>query len=343
MAKKPAKSFRDLYNEGKSFPELVDFLEVEATETIKRLQSVLKGLGKQQAGLKKDIERQLRREEAELKTLMSRQQKHESIQKNKNVPASDRKEIAALERKILGLEKEGFSRSSLRSCKDRLGELIEKADRRLDPPKLLTTKNKAYRVGGKFSRQSVTRAYDGHVWEVLKGHFEHLPREKGQQATVKILAGLPEKREYLQLKQQRYTKNLESLVDDAYGQVEELRDELQEAFDNMPESLQETEVAQARYEAASQLDEIAGDQPSVPESISSLRIVHFPSLNSGSRAVRAANATDVLRAVLLATEQHMKETVNLKKAELEEFREFCEHLERHIDEIDSVEFPGMFG
>ena len=51
----------------------------------------------------------------------------------------------------------------------------------------------------------------------------------------------------------------------------------------------------------------------------------------------------MLRDVSQAARQFMAGTAKLKKAELKEIREFCDQLEAHADEIENVEFPGMFG
>jgi hypothetical protein len=131
---------------------------------------------------------------------------------------------------------------------------------------------------------------------VLKGHFERLPREKGQRTSFKIVAPLPENAEYLQLKERHFTRSLEALVDNAYGIVDELQGELKDAYDNMPEGLQGSAVREARLDAATKLENVSGDQPVVPQSVSSLRIVHYPSLYQSSRRDRAYEAALMLRA-----------------------------------------------
>jgi len=51
-----------------------------------------------------------------------------------------------------------------------------------------------------------------------------------------------------------FTKTLEGLVDEAYEVLDELKGELQDAYDNMPEGLQGGSVGEARQEAISQLE-----------------------------------------------------------------------------------------
>jgi hypothetical protein len=61
----------------------------------------------------------------------------------------------------------------------------------------------------------------------------------------------------------------------------------------MPEGLQESPVDEARAEAAGQLGEISDDQPSVPECVLSLRLVHYPLLHQSSRRDRAREAAAI--------------------------------------------------
>lgn len=57
--------------------------------------------------------------------------------------------------------------------------------------------------------------------------------------------------------------NAMSLVDDAKCEVEALRDELQEWYDNLPENFQQGDKGQQLEEAISNLDEVANNCDSV--------------------------------------------------------------------------------
>lgn len=343
MAKKIKKTFREQLRDAKSFHEMLALIERNENEQIKHFEEMLKKRDKASKARRPQFEKSVRQHKATLASLVKRRQRFDSIQGNRKIAAVDRKRIAELERDILAYEGDSDSRSALRFRKQELAEIVTKIDRHFSPPKPFATSNAAYKIGKEYPRQSLTRAYDGHVWKVLKGHFEIMPRVKGQQSKAKIAAGLPAKAEYLELKKVHFTKTIDVLVDEAYEEIEGLQEELQEAFDNTPESLQDSEVGQARSEAADQLDNIAGDSPSVPESVVSLQLVHFPALNQVSRADRAGDAADILRAIALAAQQHMSGSAKLNKAEVAEIQDFCNQLEGHADEIDAVEFPGMFG
>lgn len=343
MAKKIKKTFQEQLREAKSFHEMIDLVEAHLEERIQHYTERLKKRDKASNDARPHVQATLREHKSTLASLAKRRLRSESIQGNKKVPVAYRKRAAELEREILCLEHNHIGQDSLRYRKRDMAELLKQIDRHLNPPKPFALVNTAYKIGEEYARQSLTRAYDGHVWDVLDGYFENLPRAKGQKGKIKILAALPEKAEYLQVKENFYRKAIDILVDEAYEEIGDLRDEMQEAFDNMPESLQDTDVGQARSEAASQLENIADELPTLPDPITSLQIIHYPSLNQSSRADRAGDAAVTLRDVSKAVRQFTATMTKLKKAELAEIQEFCQQLESSADEIDDVRFPGMFG
>jgi len=339
MRQREPKSLYTLVWEAKTFYDLISVI----TDHHKR--SLLKKHGIPRAN-RQGVETSLRGHESDIKSLEARRQRYDEYQANKKVPAALRKQIAQLESEILRLEyaPPSFGGGSVRQRKKELAELLEQVDRLTNPPKPLSTLNKAFKIGKAYPRVSITRAYDGYVWDVLKGHCEELPRaKKGQRISFKIVAALPEKSEYLQLKERHFTKTLDALVDDAYSIVDELQKELEDAYENMPEGLRGSSVGEARAEAASELESISGDQPDVPQLVSSLRIVHYPSLRQSSRGDRADEAANMLRAAVKVVQKYLESGVKLKKAEAKDVAEFVEQLEDHASQIDGVEFPGMFG
>ena len=342
MAKKQPKDLDTLKQEAKTFHDLVAVIADDHKQAVRRLHSSLKKGGLRKA-YREGHEEALRERESQLRSLEARHQRYESNQADKKIPAAVRKKIAELETVILRREGSYDWRGFVRYRKKELAELFEQVDRIRNPPKSLTTTNKAFRVGKDYPGQSITRTYDGYVWEVLKGHFERLPRAKGQRTTFKIVAALPEKAEYLQLKERHFTQTLDALVDDAYGIVEELHEELQEAYENMPWALQGGPVGEARQEAATELETISGDQPELPDFLASVRLVHYPPLHQTSRHDRAGGAADMLQAAVKAVEDYRKSGVKLKKADAKALDEFAAQLEDHATQIGDVDFPGMFG
>ena len=124
--------------------------------------------------------------------------------------------------------------------------------------------------------------------------------------------------------------------------MDELQGELQEAYEKMPEGLQGSPVGEARSEAADQLGDIS-DPPELPPYVSSLKIVHYPSLHQTGRRQRAYEAAEMMQAVAKAIRQYRENEAKLTKTEAKDLDECCQQLEGHAEELDSVEFPGMFG
>jgi hypothetical protein len=321
--------------EAKTYQELLDVLLADSKKTVGIYQRRAK---QRQAALSK------------LKQLEARRLRFEKYQTDMKIPAALRKQIAELEAELLRAEHapplafgDGFGNGEARWKKKALSALFEEADQIKNPPKSLSTTNKAFKIGKAYPGQSFSRAYDGHVWEVLRGHFQPLPRTKGQRTSFKVVAALPEKNEYLQLKERHFTKTLEALLDEAYEVVDELHDELQDAYANMPKGLQGGTVGEARMEAASQLETISGAAPTLPDSVSAISLVHFPALRQSSRSDRADEAAAKLKAASQEIQKYINSGIKLKKAEVAELEECRQQLESRADEIEAVEIPGMFG
>lgn len=133
-------------------------------------------------------------------------------------------------------------------------------------------------------------------------------------------------------------------VSEAFGEITSLGEEMREAFDNTPESLQESGVGAARGEAADALESI--DELELPDWVGGLPVkfsdVHVGGGRRGlSRNKRRDNAVNILENVMSALEELEEKTEGEeKKTELSELRD---ELETRKDEMEAVEFPGMFG
>ncbi len=349
MAKRITKTFHEKFRDAKSFHELIDLLEANEREALQGLQIDLKKRDRRSLSLRPIVTQKIRKHEVCLASLNKRRDRFDAIYGNRKIPATLRKKVTELETEIIRLEYEGdgsMLKAAVRNWKRNLDKLLEEVDQHLNPSKVtqtksLETQNPVFKVGNEYTHQSLTRTYDAQVWEVLEGHFEIVPKLKGTRAKIKIRACLPLKAEYLQLKEVHFTKSLEATVAEAYDKVDVLQSEMQDAFDSTPENLQYSHVGEARLEAASQLQDIAENVPSVPESVGSVQVLYYPSIQQSSRVGRADDAAATLRAVLLAVQIYI-ESAKLKKAELKEIQEFCDQLEADIAEIEEVEFPGMF-
>ena len=344
MAKKVEKDLNIVVLEAKTFHDIIDALVAYETKTLGIYQGLFKQRTKVHLSNRSDYLSSIKSAETELKQLEVRRLRFDKYQSDKKIPAALRKQIAKLETELLRIEHGPFwERFRAKIRKKELAALFEKVEAFRNPPKPLSTTNKAFGVAKAFPGASLTRAYDGYVWEVLRGHFQLLPKVKGQRSSFKVVAALPEKDEYLQLKERHFTKTLAALVDEAYEVLGDLREELQDAYDNMPEGLQGGTVGEARLEAVSQLEEIADESPALPDSASTILLVHYPSLRQSSRADRADEAASKLKAASQEIQKYINSGIKLKKSDVADLEDCRLQLEYQADEIEGIEFPGMFG
>jgi hypothetical protein len=141
-------------------------------------------------------------------------------------------------------------------------------------------------------------------------------------------------------------------VNTAFGVIEELAGEMREAYNNTPESLQQSGVGEARGEAAGTLENIS--EPDVPEALQHLPVVfeQLPMLRSASRADRLADGLESASQAIEALNAHAEvlklnpsadEEGMARAALLEELEATVTEIQDMIDEAEGVSFPGMFG
>lgn len=128
-------------------------------------------------------------------------------------------------------------------------------------------------------------------------------------------------------------------VSAAYSELQALRDEMREWADNMEAgNLGQTSRYEAVNECADQLDQVADDEPEVPEGLGALPVTVHDSQNRRkgrglSRAVRCGDATGHLEAAASVLEDQ----------EGEEAEELAQKLREAADEASAADFPGMYG
>jgi len=185
------------------------------------------------------------------------------------------------------------------------------------------------------SARKLTFKYGHHWREVLQSYVQPAPRTKGQQQQFNVYTALPDKTQYDALLRHVFTKTVEEIVDAAYDAVTDLGSEMQEIFDNTPDSLQYTEVGMARQEAASSALGIGENKPEVPAPLTGLEVFRLP-IAASSRGAQAHDAAQALEAVIEAAEA-------LSKTEQKECKDFLDQLSQDAEAIEEIEFPGMFG
>lgn len=130
-------------------------------------------------------------------------------------------------------------------------------------------------------------------------------------------------------------------VSEAWSIVEELASEMREAYDNTPESLQQSGVGEARGEAADALENLS--EPEVPDAVSELRATFFrPKLpKRASRAQRLADGLIAAETAVGVVEEWLSE--NEGHEDYDEVESFRDELQDFVDEANNVSFPGMYG
>lgn len=135
------------------------------------------------------------------------------------------------------------------------------------------------------------------------------------------------------------TSTIGAAISEAYGELQGLRDEMQEWRDNLEERFSQTSKYEAVSECVDQLDQVADDEPDVDEKIAKLALEYPEQVStrknrSPGRATRASNAGLILRAVIDVLEAHDAS---------DEHQDLIDAMTEHADAVDGLEFPGMYG
>jgi hypothetical protein len=158
-------------------------------------------------------------------------------------------------------------------------------------------------------------------------------------------------------------------VAQAYCTADELRGELQEWYDNLPENFQNGSKGEQLTEAIDALSDVADYETEAPEVLGDCEVPDPRPTRRSSRAARRDEAEHYLRAAGEAAQEYLDEqqeehdawvaaqalprTVTSEQEEQEraqsldrlaaDVEEFIGLMEEHADALSSVEFPGMFG
>jgi hypothetical protein len=139
-------------------------------------------------------------------------------------------------------------------------------------------------------------------------------------------------------------ETLAEAVSWAFTDLTGLGDEMREAFDNTPESLQQSGVGMAREEAASTLECLS--QPDVPAELAEVQVMWSEVSRAPSRHVSRAMRRDDAIAILDACVSVLSETAD-NESNPQDLRNAASCLRDEIEgakeEAEYVEFPGMYG
>jgi len=150
-------------------------------------------------------------------------------------------------------------------------------------------------------------------------------------------------------------------LDNGKCELEELRDEVQEVFDNMPESLQGSDRGQRMEECAQTLDDALSNAEFCDEVANTCRDgddekpaaggITFTWIDGSkkrmSRAARRDEATSKLRGAIDALQEALDEDEDAEEPKYAEQRDEIEQAISDATELadnaDGADFPGMYG
>lgn len=140
-----------------------------------------------------------------------------------------------------------------------------------------------------------------------------------------------------------------SACEDARSMLEELRDELQSWFDNLPESFQSGSKGEALESAIGSLDGAIDYIEDAPEEAVDVPTFAAPApvrKRRQSRSDRRYEATALLAAAVEACNDYIGMLKEQNKEENEEkitaLEEWSSNIESAQQEAENVEFPGMY-
>jgi hypothetical protein len=193
---------------------------------------------------------------------------------------------------------------------------------------------------------ALKKTYGVHAAAVLHDYLEALPRErkKGAKQKYRVKRPLPGVDEFLTMRTKKFTTTLDNLISDAFGELESLRDELQEWYDGMPENFQNGDKGENLQSSIDTLDSL--ESPDVPEYVTNLEVIYIPAEKLDSRADRrddAAARLDTAVSVLNDAMDDVDAEVKYTDDQKDEMQELADDLERAKDEAEGVEFPTMYG
>lgn len=134
---------------------------------------------------------------------------------------------------------------------------------------------------------------------------------------------------------------------DAFSALETLGEEMREWFDNMEgNNLGSTDKCSRVGETADALEGLS--TVDVPETIEDMEMSYAEQVNKdkrrgASREVRNSNAVQMLEGAKDAAQNWLDDDENKEHADRSDVEEFINDLDNEIGNVDSLEFPGMYG
>ncbi len=178
------------------------------------------------------------------------------------------------------------------------------------------------------TKKAVARLYNcKHVTYVID-HTILSPVERTkakERIKYKVVKKLPSIGEYKKQRDQKYTTTVGQLVADAFGEVQSLMSELEDWLGNLPESFQNGDKGQALQDAIDQLSQVC--EPHLEDDEKAKTLVFLP--NNDPKQSRSDRAYEAKRMFTEAAERLRQ-------------NETADEIESQADELECIDFPGMY-
>jgi hypothetical protein len=224
----------------------------------------------------------------------------------------------------------------------------------------MTTK---FSIGSIVTKQAIRKEFGAHALGKIEDKLESQPRAKREQRKFKIIAELPAPEDVKKLVRDSFTTSIGDAAESAQSDAEQLKDELQDWFDNPPESFQGGQKGNELEDAISEFDSI--NWPEAPEFAADLKCCCIPNEDSNSRSDRACESAALLRAAGEVARQE-SETDEEREDDLtpdpetkimlvpdgekpkwtaeqrDELASFSDECDEAADQLEGICFPGMY-
>ncbi len=141
------------------------------------------------------------------------------------------------------------------------------------------------------------------------------------------------------------TYTIADALSEAYGEFQQLRDDMQEICDNMSgANMEHLPKYEATEECKDTLENFCDEEPTVEEAIGALTIEACQQEikrkgRAPSRQVRNDNACELMRAV----KEHLEGLEDKDKVPDADYQGLIDELDNHISEAEGISYPGMYG
>ena len=192
------------------------------------------------------------------------------------------------------------------------------------------------------SKMKLAKTYGKHAVRVLGNRIKF-----SRKGWFEIVEPLPTVEAFQDIQKSAFTQPIDSVIEGAKGELESLRDELQEWYDNLPEQFQSGSKGDELQEAIDALESSLNSELDVPEWLNAVLVFAVPG-DGNSRSDRGGQAAYELRQASERLDELLEEGAKLpegltldadKRGEIEQLRD---DLSNAADEADGVNFPGMY-